>query len=111
MSPQRERIDGRPIGKVDFVLSDSKRQLWITASNRVNRWNRASTKRVRDPFMAVLDAHGRRVVAEAERGVSPTPHEVCGPADLGGPPDGIAFDAFGNLWHRAGPASPAAVPV
>ena len=23
---------------------------------------------------------------------------VFGPANLGGPPDGIAFDAYGNLW-------------
>ncbi len=27
-----------------------------------------------------------------------TEREVFGPANLGGPPDGIAFDAFGNLW-------------
>jgi sugar lactone lactonase YvrE len=30
--------------------------------------------------------------------VALTGREVFGPADLGGPPDGIAFDAFGNLW-------------
>jgi sugar lactone lactonase YvrE len=127
-----ERIDGQPIGKVNFVLRDSKQRLWITVSTRVNPWTQASASRVRDGYIAVLDEHGLRVVAEgfhftnevrldaneewlyivettgphisrmrvveAERGVSLAQREVFGPADLGGPPDGIAFDAFGNLW-------------
>ena len=122
----------QPIGKVNFVLRDSKQRLWITVSTRVNPWTQASASRVRDGYIAVLDAHGLRVVAqgfhftnevrldareewlyivettgphisrmrlvEGEGGVSLTQREVFGPADLGGPPDGIAFDAFGNLW-------------
>ena len=127
-----ERIDGQPIGKVNFVLRDSKQRLWMTVSTRVNPWTRAVAQRVRDGYIAVLDAHGLRVVAdgfhfanevrldareewlyivettgphisrmrlvEGERGVSLAQREVFGPADLGGPPDGIAFDVFGNLW-------------
>ena len=87
---------------------------------------------MRDGYIAVLDEHGLRVVAEGfhftnemrldareewlyivettgphisrmrlvegARGVALAEREVFGPADLGGPPDGIAFDAFGNLW-------------
>jgi gluconolactonase len=127
-----ERIDGQPIGKVNFVLRDSKNRLWITVSTRVNPWTKASASRVRDGFIVVLDEHGLRVVAdgfsftnevrldareeclyivettgpcisrmrlvESDRGVSLAQREVFGPTDLGGPPDGIAFDAFGNLW-------------
>lgn len=127
-----DRIDGEPIGKVNFVLRDSRQRLWITVSTRVNPWTQAATSRVRDGYVAVLDAHGLRVVAdgfaftnevrldareewlyivettgphisrmrvvEGEQGVSLGEREVFGPADLGGPPDGIAFDAFGNLW-------------
>jgi gluconolactonase len=127
-----DRIDGQPIGKVNFVLRDSKQRLWITVSTRVNPWTQAAARRVRDGYVAVLDEHGLRVVAagfhftnelrldaseqwlyivettgphisrmrlvEGERGVSLATREVFGPADLGGPPDGIAFDAFGNLW-------------
>jgi sugar lactone lactonase YvrE len=127
-----DRIDGQPIGKVNFVLRDSKNRLWITVSTRVNPWTKASASRVRDGFIVVLDEHGLRVVAdgfsftnevrldareewlyivettgpcisrmrlvESSRGVSLAQREVFGPTDLGGPPDGIAFDAFGNLW-------------
>jgi gluconolactonase len=127
-----DRIDGHPIGKVNFVLRDSKQRLWITVSTRVNPWTQASASRVRDGYIAVLDAYGLRVVAqgfhftnevrldareewlyivettgphisrmrlvEGDGGVSLMQREVFGPADLGGPPDGIAFDAFGNLW-------------
>ena len=37
-------------------------------------------------------------VVEGAQGVALTDREVFGPAHLGGYPDGIAFDAFGNLW-------------
>lgn len=127
-----ERIDGKPIGKVNFVLRDSRDRIWITVSTRVNPWTRAAASRVRDGYVAVLDDRGLRVVAdgfyftneirldareqwlyivettgpcvsrmrlvESAQGVALAGREVFGPADLGGPPDGIAFDAFGNLW-------------
>ena len=127
-----DRIDGAAIGKVNFVLRDSKNRLWITVSTRVNPWTQASARRVRDGYIALLDEHGLRVVAEgfhftnevrldareewlyivettgphisrmrlveSERGVSLAQREVFGPEHLGGPPDGIAFDAHGNLW-------------
>lgn len=127
-----DRIAGQPIGKVNFVLRDSKDRVWITVSTRVNPWTQAAGSRVRDGYIAVLDPHGLRVVAEgfhftneirfdaneewlyivettgphisrmrvveSPQGASLTDREVFGPADLGGYPDGIAFDAFGNLW-------------
>lgn len=127
-----DRIDGQPIGKVNFVLRDSKNRIWITVSTRVNPWTRAAASRVRDGYIAVVDKHGLRVVAdgfhftneirldareeflyivettgphisrmrlvESARGVSLAEREVFGPFDLGGYPDGIAFDAYGNLW-------------
>lgn len=127
-----DRIDGQPIGKVNFVLRDSKNRIWITVSTRVNPWTRAAASRVRDGYVAVVDEHGLRVVAdgfhftneirfdareeflyivettgphisrmrvvESPRGVALSEREVFGPADLGGYPDGIAFDAHGNLW-------------
>ncbi|MCU0925732.1 MAG: SMP-30/gluconolactonase/LRE family protein [Hydrogenophaga sp.] len=127
-----DRLDGQPIGKVNFVLRDSKGRTWITVSTRVNPWTAAAARRVRDGYVAVLDDRGLRVVAEgfhftneirfdateewlyivettgphisrmrvveSADGVSLADREVFGPADLGGYPDGIAFDAFGNLW-------------
>jgi sugar lactone lactonase YvrE len=127
-----ERIDGQAIGKVNFVLRDAKQRLWITVSTRVNPWTKAASSRVRDGYIAVLDEHGLRVVAEGfhftneirldareewlyivettgpnisrmrlvegPAGVALAERQVYGPAALSGPPDGIAFDAFGNLW-------------
>lgn len=127
-----DQIDGQPIGKVNFVLRDSKDRIWLTVSTRVNPWTVAASSRVRDGYIAVLDARGLRVVAdgfhftneirfdakeewlyivettgphisrmkvmESAEGVGLSDREVFGPAHLGGFPDGIAFDAFGNLW-------------
>jgi gluconolactonase len=129
-----DRIDGQPIGKVNFVLRDSKDRIWITVSTRVNPWTQAAASRVCDGFIAVVEpGRGIRVVArdfyftneirlDAREewlyivettgpwitrmrldeshadGVRLVDRAVFGPAHLGGPPDGIAFDAFGNLW-------------
>ena len=129
-----DSIDGQPIGKVNFVLRDSKDRIWITVSTRVNPWTKAAASRLHDGFIAVVEpGRGIRVVAEgfyftneirldareewlyiAETtgpwitrmrldeshadGVRLADRAVFGPSHLGGPPDGIAFDAFGNLW-------------
>lgn len=127
-----DSIDGQPIGKVNFVLRDSKDRIWITVSTRVNPWTRAASSRVQDGYIAVVDEHGLRVVADgffftneirldareewlyivettgphitrmrvhdSAGGVALKDREVFGPAHLGGFPDGIAFDSFGNLW-------------
>jgi gluconolactonase len=127
-----DSIDGLPIGKVNFVLRDSRDRIWITVSTRVNPWTTAASSRVRDGYIAVVDADGLRVVAdgfyftnevrldareewlyivettgpritrmrldESGAAVRLADREVFGPAHLGGYPDGITFDAHGNLW-------------
>lgn len=128
-----DRIDGQPIGKVNFVLRDSKQRIWLTVSTRVNPWTTAAARRVRDGYIAVVDDHCIRVVADGFHftnevrldaneewlyivettgphisrmrldeshagGVRLTERQVFGPGHLGGYPDGIAFDSFGNLW-------------
>ena len=127
-----DQIDGKPIGKVNFVLRDSKNRIWLTISTKVNPWTVAVGSRVCDGYIAVVDEHGIRVVAdnfyftneirldadekwmyivettgprvsrmrviESAKGVTLTNREVFGPGHLGGYPDGIAFDSFGNLW-------------
>ncbi|HQD14524.1 MAG TPA: SMP-30/gluconolactonase/LRE family protein [Ottowia sp.] len=127
-----DRIDGQPIGKVNFVLRDRKDRIWITVSTRVNPWTTAAASRVQDGYIAVLERGVLHVVAEGffftneirldareewlyivettgphitrmrlhegAQGVELREREVFGPTHLGGFPDGIAFDAFGNLW-------------
>jgi len=124
-----DRIDGQPIGKVNFVLRDSKDRIWITVSTKVNPWTAAASSRVQDGYIALVDKSGIRIVADGfyftneirfdaneewlyivettgphitRMKVAPdgslSQREVFGPSSLGGYPDGIAFDAYGNLW-------------
>lgn len=128
-----DRIDGRPIGKVNFVLRDARDRIWLTVSTRVNPWTAAAASRVCDGYVAVVEGGRIRVVAEGfhftnelrldareewlyivettgpcisrmrldesdPSAVRLVDREVFGPAHLGGMPDGIAFDAHGNLW-------------
>jgi sugar lactone lactonase YvrE len=128
-----DKIDGLPIGKVNFVLRDSRDRIWLTISTRVNPWTAAAASRVRDGYVAVVEGGRLRVVAEGfyftnevrldakeewlyivettgphitrmrldesnPSEVRLTDREVFGPSNLGGSPDGIAFDAHGNLW-------------
>jgi gluconolactonase len=124
-----DRLHGEPIGKVNFVLRDSKDRLWITVSTRIGNWMKAISPNVRDGFVALYDRGQLRIVADgfaftnevrldareewlyvvetcgrrvtrlrvAADG-SLSRRETFGPADHGAFIDGIAFDAFGNLW-------------
>ena len=125
-----DSIDGSPIGKVNFVLRDSRDRIWLTISTKVNPWADAIRPDLADGYIALADARGIRIVADgfaftneirldaAEewmyvvetagkrisrmrvgRDGSLSNREVFGPDPLGtGFPDGIAFDAYGNLW-------------
>jgi gluconolactonase len=59
-----DKIDGLPIGKVNFVLRDSRDRIWITVSTRVNPWSDAISSTLADGYIAVLDKRGLRVVAD-----------------------------------------------
>lgn len=125
-----DSIDGRAIGKVNFVLRDSRDRLWVTVSTQVNPWSDAVNRTLADGYIFLVDDRGARIVADgfhftneirldadeewlyvaettAKRVTrlrvrpdgSLTAREVYGPSSLGdGVIDGIAFDAFGNLW-------------
>jgi len=126
-----DSIDGKPIGKVNFVLRDSRDRIWITVSTRIKNWMTAMRPDIADGYIALYDGKGLRVVADGLAFTNEirldageewmyavettgqrvtrfrvgadgalTGREVFGPAKLGpgGFPDGIAFDAFGNLW-------------
>ena len=48
-----DSIDGAPIGKVNFVLRDSKDRLWLTVSTRIKNWMEAMSPNVADGFVAL----------------------------------------------------------
>lgn len=125
-----DKLDGEPIGKVNFVLRDSKDRIWVTVSTRVNPWVNAMRPDLADGFIVLIDQGRARVVAtgfaftnevrmdakeewlyvvetagkcitrlRVGSDGSLSGRERYGPASLGtGFPDGIAFDAYGNLW-------------
>jgi gluconolactonase len=126
-----DSIDGKPIGKVNFVLRDRKNRIWLTISTRIKNWMTAISPKIADGYIALADQRGLRIVADGFRFTneirldakeeylyivetcgqcisrmrvlpdgSLTQREIYGPSKLGkyGFPDGIAFDAAGNLW-------------
>jgi len=59
-----DRIDGQPIGKVNFVLRDSKDRLWVTISTRIKKWMRALRTDRKDGYIARYEHGAFRIVAE-----------------------------------------------
>jgi sugar lactone lactonase YvrE len=59
-----DRIDGKPIGKVNFVLRDSRGRMWLTISTRIVNWMQAIAPGIADGYIALADERGIRVVAD-----------------------------------------------
>ena len=59
-----DSIDGKPIGKVNFVLRDSKDRVWLTVSTRIKNWMEAIRPGLDDGFIALADERGLRIVAD-----------------------------------------------
>ena len=62
-----DTIDGAPIGKVNFVLRDSRDRIWLTISTRTPNWMRAMSPAVRDGYVALYERGRLRVVADGFR--------------------------------------------
>ncbi|HEY6525578.1 MAG TPA: SMP-30/gluconolactonase/LRE family protein [Solirubrobacteraceae bacterium] len=123
-------IEGKPIGKANFALADSRGRIWITVHTRRDPWTLSVNEKTPDGYIALIDSGGAaRIVADGFIGTneirfdaaeewlyvvesnarhisrlragpegSLSDREIYGPADLGGVPDGFAFDELGNLW-------------
>jgi len=59
-----DTIDGKPMGKVNFVLRDSKDRMWVTISTMVNPWSDAICQDLGDGYLVLFDDRGARIVAE-----------------------------------------------
>ena len=62
-----DSIDGQPIGKVNFVLRDSKNRIWLTISTRIKNWMKAMSPNVSDGYIALADEKGIRIVTDGLR--------------------------------------------
>jgi gluconolactonase len=59
-----DSIDRKPIGKVNFVLRDSRDRLWVTISTRITNWMHALRTDLKDGYIALYENGAFRVVAE-----------------------------------------------
>src|SRR5215472_3772856 len=62
-----DSIDGEPIGKVNFVLRDSKDRIWITVSTRIKNWMHALRTDLADGYLARYEDGAFRIVADGFR--------------------------------------------
>jgi len=59
-----DTIDGQPIGKVNFVLRDSRDRIWVTVSTRVRNWMHALRTDLKDGYIARYEGGRFRIVAD-----------------------------------------------
>lgn len=59
-----DSVDGKPLGKVNFVLRDRKERVWFTVSTRINPWSDAINSVLADGYVCLLDEKGVRIVAD-----------------------------------------------
>jgi len=59
-----DSIEGEPIGKVNFVLRDSKDRIWITVSTRIKNWMHALRTDLADGYVARYEDGKFRIVAD-----------------------------------------------
>ncbi len=59
-----DTIDGKPIGKVNFVLRDSRNRIWLTVSTKIKNWMQAVDPVTADGYIALADDQGIRIVAD-----------------------------------------------
>ena len=62
-----DRVDGQPVGKVNFVLRDSRDRIWITISTRVKNWMHALRTDLADGYLARYEDGAFRIVADGFR--------------------------------------------
>ena len=59
-----DTINGKEIGKVNFILRDSKDRLWITVTTMKKDWLNALVPDLDDGYIARYDEHGIHIAAD-----------------------------------------------
>ena len=59
-----DRIDGQPLGKANFVLTDSRGRIWFTVTTRQVPWTRSINEKTADGYVGLIDERGIRIVAD-----------------------------------------------
>jgi SMP-30/Gluconolactonase/LRE-like region len=64
ITPLVTALEGKPLPPSNFVIEDAQGRIWFTVSTRQIPRDKAWRSDVRDGFIAVLDEHGARIVAD-----------------------------------------------
>jgi gluconolactonase len=59
-----DSIDGQPVGKVNFVLRDSRDRVWVTVSTKIGNWMQALRTDLKDGYLARYEDGAFRIVAD-----------------------------------------------
>ncbi|HEX3857818.1 MAG TPA: SMP-30/gluconolactonase/LRE family protein [Verrucomicrobiae bacterium] len=107
-----DSIDGQAIGKVNFVLRDSKDRIWITVSTKVKNWMHALRTDLPDGYIARYEDGKFRIVADGfhftnEIRMDAKEEFLYVVETTGGCVSRLRVDAKGNLSNREvfGPSS------
>jgi gluconolactonase len=65
-----DSIDGRPVGKANFVMRDCRGRVWLTVTTRMQPWTESINARARDGYIALIDERGVRIVADGFEGTN-----------------------------------------
>ncbi len=57
-------INGKPLGKTNFPLRDSKGRIWFTVTTKTEPWLDQINTRATDGYIALMDENGVRIVAD-----------------------------------------------
>lgn len=57
-------VDGQPLGKTNFVLTDSRGRIWFTVTTRQVPWTRSINEKTADGYIGLIDERGIRIVAD-----------------------------------------------
>jgi sugar lactone lactonase YvrE len=63
-SPLIMEVEGQALSNANFVTTDLQGRIWISASTRLVPRERAFNAQTSDGFIAVIDRHGARIVAD-----------------------------------------------
>jgi gluconolactonase len=106
-----DSIDGEPIGKVNFVLSDSQDRIWITVTTRIKNWMHALRTDLPDGYVARYIDGKFHIVADGFRFTNEIRFDAKEEwmyvvETTGGCVSRLRVDATGNLSNREifGPA-------
>lgn len=65
-----DHLDGKPLGKTNFPLLDSKGRIWFTVTTTMQPWTDSLNSGELDGYIGVIDQHGIRIVAEGLGGTN-----------------------------------------